>query len=131
MNIILQILLPIRRRVRSLCLSLAFVFLSLIPSQALPLPHAQPASHAPQQPSQSSPVLQPLLAQQGNMEGIGERFARFVKPILILIAFVMVVAAGFIISREGNPEKAIFMLVGAFILLLAWFIVTSLAQIAN
>jgi hypothetical protein len=43
----------------------------------------------------------------------------------------MVVAAGYAIGEEGNVRKAIYYLLGAFILLLAWLIVNELSRIAN
>ena len=129
MNSIPQILRRIIGGIRSTCLSCVFA-LSVTSSHALPLPSVLPAAPQPLQISQPSTLLQPVLAQSG-LDGPSQRFAQFVKPILLLGAFVMVVAAGYAIGEEGNLRKGIYYLLGAFILLLAWFIVNELSRIAN
>ena len=130
MNSIPQILHPNVRRIRSTCLTLVLAQLTLTSSQALPLPSALPAAPAIHQSSRLAIPFQPVLAQS-SLEGPAQRFAQFVKPILLLAAFVMVVAAGYAIAEDGNVRKAIYYLLGAFILLLAWLIVNELSRIAT
>jgi hypothetical protein len=129
MKIIPTLISHLQRRVRSLGLCAALFLLSLPASEASPIAGTQPVSPAVRQKSQPSLAFQSLLAQS-SLEPSAERFAQLVKPFLMLGALVLCVSAGYFIS-QGEVQKCIYCLMGAFVVLLSWVIVKALVAAAS